>query len=300
MSPKAKKRNLRNSLTVGVCLAPSLIVILVFTYIAFVFCVYMSLHSWDMISPMKWIGLDNYHRAFQSSEFWNSLKVTLIYVVVTVPLGVIIGLAFGLLLHRVTPAKGLYRLLIFLPVIISMVVAATVWKFLFDPNIGFINHVLFSLGVSPSHWTQWLKDPNGGALLALFIVGIWKRVGYNAILFLGGLQNISETYYEAALIDGANGWQRFTKITLPLLSPITFIVTVTTAFSAFKVVESVMVMTGGGPAKSTEVLVLHIYNNAFSYLRMGYAAALSVILFLVILLFTIVQQILEKRMVFYQ
>ena len=172
-------------------------------------------------------------------------------------------------------------------------------EFLFDPNVGFVNYVLFSLGVPPSHWTQWLKDPNGGALLAL-LVGIWKRVGYNAILFLGGLQNISETYYEAALIDGANGWQKFTKITLPLLSPTTFIFALMAIISAFKVVESVMVMTAGGPAKSTEVLVLHIYNSAFGYLKMGYAAAVSVILFLMILFVTIIQQILEKRMVFYQ
>ncbi|MDD4574069.1 MAG: sugar ABC transporter permease, partial [Sphaerochaeta sp.] len=129
---------------------------------------------------------------------------------------------------------------------------------------------------------------------------IWKRVGYNGVLFLAGLKNISPTFYEAATIDGANRLQKFTKITLPLLSPTTFIITVLQFFSAFKVIESVLVMTKGGPAKSTEVLVLHLYENAFSYLKMGYASTVSVVLFFLIMVFTIIQLALEKRIVHYQ
>ncbi len=299
-SPELRKRNLKNSLVVGVCLTPSAVVILVFTYIAFMYCIYISFHNWNMLSPMRWVGLDNYKLAFQSSDFWNSVRVTFIYVAVAVPACVVLGMIIGMLLDWVTYAKSLFRLLLFLPVITSMVIAAIIWRWLFDPNIGFINHILFSIGISPSHWTKWLQDSQGGALAAVLVVGIWKRVGYNGVLFLAGLKNISRTYYEAATIDGANAWQKFVKITLPLLSPTTFIVTVMQFFSAFKVIESVLVMTKGGPARSTEVLVLHLYNNAFSFLKMGYAAAVSVVLFFLILAFTIVQLVLEKRMVHYQ
>ena len=295
-----KKKNLKNRLVIGVCLAPSAVIVLVFTYIAFVFCVFISFNRWNMLGPMHWVGFQNYLQAFRSPDFWNSLKVTFIYVIVAVPACVILGLLVGMLLNWVTFAKSVFRLLLFLPVITSMVIAAIVWKWLFDPNIGFINHILFALGAEPSHWTKWLQDPQGGALTAVLVVGIWKRVGYNGVLFLAGLKNISGTYYEAAIIDGANAWQKFTKITLPLLSPTTFIVTVMQFFSAFKVIESVLVMTKGGPAKSTEVLVLHLYDSAFSYLKMGYASTISVVLFALIMFFTIIQLLLEKRMVHYQ
>jgi ABC-type sugar transport system permease subunit len=252
---------------------------------------------------MRFTGLENYRIAFiseDSGEFWNALKNTFVYVVFAVPACVILGLLAGLLLDWIVFARGFFRLMLFLPVIVSMVVAATVWKLLFDPEAGEINHILFSLGVKASHWTNWIKDPSGGAMAAVLIVGIWKRIGYNGVLFLAGLKNIAGTYYEAATIDGANPVQKFFKITLPLLSPTTFIVTMLQFFSAFKVVESIMVMTGGGPAKRTDVLVLYIYNNAFSYLKMGYASAISVILFVIILSFTIIQLVLEKRMVHYQ
>jgi len=300
MSPQKRKRKIKDSLVVGVCLAPSATIILVFTYMALIFCLYFSFNKWNMLSAMRWIGFDNYRNAFSSPDFWNSVKVTFIYVLVAVPSCVIIGLLIGLLLDWVTVAKGAFRLLVFLPVITSMVIAAIIWKWLFNPNVGFINYFLFSLGFEPSHWTKWINDPDGGALAAVLVVGIWKRVGYNGVLFLAGLKNISPTFYEAAKIDGASPFQCFRKITLPLLSPTTFIITVLQFFSAFKVIESVLVMTNGGPAKSTEVLVLHLYNSAFSYLRMGYASAVSIILFLIIMFFTVIQLSLEKRMVHYQ
>jgi len=300
MSPQMRKRKIKDSLVVGVCLAPSATIILVFTYMAFIFCVFLSFNKWNMLSPMKWVGFANYREAFTSPDFWNSLKVTFIYVIVAVPSCVFLGMLIGLLLNWVTFARGTFRLLVFLPVITSMVIAAIIWKWLFDPNVGFINYILFSMGVQASHWTQWLKDPSGGALVAVLVVGIWKRVGYNGVLFLAGLKNISPTFYEAATIDGANRLQKFTKITLPLLSPTTFIITVLQFFSAFKVIESVLVMTKGGPAKSTEVLVLHLYENAFSYLKMGYASTVSVVLFFLIMFFTIIQLALEKRIVHYQ
>jgi ABC-type sugar transport system permease subunit len=303
ISPQLRKRRFRDNFIVGVCLSPSVAIILVFTYFAFLFCVYLSLHNWNMLSPMRFIGLENYRTAFiseDSGEFWNALRNTFVYVAFAVPACVILGLLTGLLLDWIVFARGFFRLMLFLPVIVSMVVAATVWKLLFDPETGEINRILFSLGVKASHWTKWTKDPAGGAMAAVLIVGIWKRIGYNGVLFLAGLKNISGTFYEAATIDGASPVQKFFKITLPLVSPTTFIVTMLQFFSAFKVVESILVMTNGGPAKNTDVLVLYIYNNAFSYLKMGYASAISVILFVIILFFTIIQLVLEKRMVHYQ
>ncbi|QQO09905.1 carbohydrate ABC transporter permease [Breznakiella homolactica] len=300
--PSAKlRKRLYDSFVVGVCLAPSTVIILVFTYIAFIFCVYLSFNNWNMLKPMQWVGLENYITAFTSPEFYESLKVTFIYVLVAVPACVIIGLLIGLLLDWITFAKSLFRLLLFLPVIISMVVAAVVWRWIFDPNVGIVNQVLYSMGFKSSHWNLWWQDPAGGAMVSVLVVGIWKRVGYNGVLFLGGLKNISDTYYEAATLDGATAWQKFTKITLPLLSPTTFMVTVMQFFAAFKVIESVLVMMRASPARqSMQVLVLYIYENAFSYLKMGYASAISVVLFGLIMFFTIIQLVLEKRMVYYQ
>jgi ABC-type sugar transport system permease subunit len=284
--------------TVGISLGPSLTIILIFTYFAFVYCVYLSFHNWNMLSAKKFIGLANYINAFASNEFLNSLKVTFLYVLAAVPICVILGMAVGIFLNWIAFARGFFRLMLFLPVIVSMVVAATIWKLLFDPAVGQINQLLSVIKIPQSHWLKWWQDPNGGAFLSILAVGVWKRIGYNGVLFLAGLNNISGTFYEAATIDGASSWQKFRKITLPLLSPTTFIVTVLQIFASFKVVESVLIITGGGPAKSTEVLVLSIYMNAFSYLKMGYASALSVILFCIILFFTIIQLLLEKKMVY--
>jgi multiple sugar transport system permease protein len=145
-----------------------------------------------------------------------------------------------------------------------------------------------------------VNDPQGGAMASVIIVGIWKFIGYNGVLFLAGLKNISPVFYEAATIDGANPLQKFLNITLPLLSPTTFIVAMLQLISAFKVVESIMLMTEGGPANSTMALVLYIYNNAFSYFKIGYASTLSVILFVIIMIFTVIQLSLEKKLVHYQ
>ena len=300
ISPQRRKRRFRENLVVGVCLAPATAIMLVFTYFAFMFCIYMSFHNWNMLSPMRFIGVSNYVSAFTNEFFHNSVKRTFVYVGVSVPACIVLGLMAGLLLDWITFGRGFYRLMLFLPVIVSMVIAATIWRLLLNWQVGEVNRILYALGVKPSHWTQWGNDPHGGAMLAVLIVGIWKRVGYNAVLFLAGLKNISPTYYEAATIDGANAWHRFTRITIPLLSPTTFIVTVVQFMASFKVIESVLIMTDGGPLRSTMVLVLYIYNNAFSYLRMGYASAVSIILFMIILVFTIFQLVLEKKVVHYQ
>jgi ABC-type sugar transport system permease subunit len=297
---RRRRRNLVNFLTLGICLGPALVIKLIFIYFAFVFCVFLGFHNWNMLSPMRFIGMDNYIKAFTASEFWNSIRITFTYVVLSVPICVALGLGIGMLLNWIVVARGFFRLMLFLPVIVSMVVASTVWKLLLDSDIGQVNQYLALIGFKGTHWNDWWRDPYGGSLATIIIVQVWKRMGYNGVLFLAGRKNISETYYEAATIDGANGWQKFFKITIPLISPTTFIVTMLQIIASFKVVESIMLMTSGGPAESTHVLMLYIYDNAFAYLKMGYASALSMILFVIILFFTIIQLLLEKRMVHYQ
>jgi ABC-type sugar transport system permease subunit len=297
----SRKKRLKEYAVAGLCLTPSLAVILVFVYFSFLFCVYLSFHSWNILSAKRFIGFENYISAFHSPDFWNSLKVTLVYVAASVPLCVILGMITGLFLDWISFAKSFFRVMFFMPFIISMVVACNIWKMMLTPgNFGIVNQMLFPLGLKPSHWTNWWNDSAGGAMVSVIIVGVWKFIGYNGVLFLAGLKNISPVYYEAATIDGANPWHKFFRITLPLLSPTTFIVTMLQMISAFKVVESIMLMTEGGPANSTMALVLYIYNNAFSYLKIGYASSISVILFLIIMVITIIQMTLEKRMVHYQ
>jgi len=296
-----RTNKIKDKLIIGVSLAPAAVIALLFTYMAFIFCLVISFTDWNMLRPMSFVGFENYVYAFTSKEFLNTLRLSFIYALWGVPLCVIIGMAIGVLLNWITFCSGFFRVMVFLPVVTSMVVASIVWGKIFDPQMGSLNQMLNAIGISTdSHWFNWTKDSMGGSMAALLIVGIWKQVGYNGILFLGGLKNISTEFYEAALIDGAGSWKRFTKITLPLLSPTTFMVTMLQVFSAFKVIVSVIVLTKGGPADSTDLLVHHIYNNAFKYFNMGYSSAVSVILFVIILAFTFIQLTFEKKFVYYR
>lgn len=301
MKEKTQKK-IKEILFLGASLSPATIILVIFFYIAMGYCLWISFHRWNMLRPMRWIGLDNYLTALHSGEFWNSVRITFIYVVVAVPACVILGLLVALLLNQILHARGFYRLMFFLPVITSMVVAAIIWKWLFDPDVGLINYILYSLHFPDSHWLQWLRDPKGGALSAVLVVGIWKRVGYNAVIFLAGLQGIPRRYHEAATIDGAGTLSKFRHITVPLLSPTTFFVIVLQVISAFRVVVSVFVMTEprGGPAKSTNVLVYYLYDNAFHYFRMGYASSIAYVVLILILVFTLLQFKFGEKTVHYQ
>lgn len=278
---------------IAASLAPSILLILAFSYFPLLFSVGVSFLRWNMLGTPKWIGLRNYQQMFSNPDFWNSVRVTFLYALWAVPSCIILGLLVGMVLKYATIGRGFFRVAFFLPVVISMVVASLIWRWILNPEQGILNYIIFSLGlVNPEtapHWMRWIKDPNGGALAAVLFVGIWKRIGYNGVIFLAGLLNISSEYYEAATMEGASSWQKFRHITLPLLSPVTFFVTIIQIISALKVSVSPLVMTKGGPVSSTEVLVLNIYKEAFENFRMGYASAVAVFVFLVILAFTIVQ-----------
>lgn len=289
---RSRKDELLGWLTV----TPALISQILFIYLPLATAAYISLHNWNIIRPMRWVGLDNYKAMFTNADFWNSMKITIIYVVGTVIPSVFLGLVLALFLNiKWLKGKGILRTLFYIPVITSMAAAAVIWGWLFESNYGLVNVMLGWLGIGK---IAWLSDPNY-SLAALMIIGIWKRVGYNMVLFLAGLQAIPSVYYEAADIDGASGYQKIKSITLPLLSPTTLFVFIVQFIASFRVFVSVSVMTRGGPAKSTQVITYYLYENAFRYLKFGYASAIAVFMFLLMVLFTFFQFRASKKKVFY-
>ncbi len=279
------KKGFKHNLTSWLMITPATLLFGVFVFFAMAYALFVSFHSWNMLRPMVFTGLDNYSRAMHSPEFWNSLIVTCVYAVGTLIPSIVLALPVAMLLNQKLAGFPFYRLAIFIPVVTSMAAAAVVWRYLFEPDVGLFNYLLGMAGIPPK---EWLDDPSW-ALPALMMVGIWKRLGYNAVLFLAGLQNIPSSYYEAAEIDGAGRWAKLRHITIPLLSPTTFFVTIMQVIASFKVFVSVQIMTGGGPLNSTDVISNHLYIHAFRYFRMGYASALSYILFLIIFTATLIQ-----------
>jgi len=289
---RSRKDELLGWLTV----TPALVSQILFIYLPLATALYISFNNWNLIRPMRWVGLDNYKAMFTSADFWNSLKITAIYVVGTVIPSVVLGLVLALFLNiKWLKGKGMLRTLFYIPVITSMAAAAVIWGWLFESNYGLVNVMLGWFGIGK---IAWLSDPNY-SLVALMIIGIWKRVGYNMVLFLAGLQAIPSVYYEAADIDGASSYQKIMSITLPLLSPTTLFVFIVQFIASFRVFVSVSVMTRGGPAKSTQVITYYLYENAFRYLKFGYASAVAVFMFLLMVFFTVFQFRASKNKVFY-
>ncbi len=290
------RRKTREALTGWVFVSPALVTQILFIYFPLGWSFFVSFFRWNLIRPMRFIGFDNYTSMFTSSDFWSSMSVTFIYVAVTVPVSILIGLLLALLVNLPwLKGKGVFRTFFYIPVITSMAAAAVIWAWIFEGNVGLLNYFLSWFGVKS---INWLSDPDY-ALIALMIIGIWKRIGYNMVLFLAGLQVIPRTYYEAADIDGASTFSKFTSITWPLLSPTTLFVTVMQFIASFRVFVSVSVITRGGPANSTRVITFYLYENAFAYLKFGYAAAISVVMFLMMVVFTLIQFRFSKRRVHY-
>jgi len=290
------RRKTREALTGWVFVSPALVTQILFIYFPLGWSFFVSFFRWNLIRPMRFIGFDNYTSMFTSSDFWSSMSVTFIYVAVTVPVSILIGLLLALLVNLPwLKGKGVFRTFFYIPVITSMAAAAVIWAWIFEGNVGLLNYFLSWFGAKS---INWLSDPDY-ALIALMIIGIWKRIGYNMVLFLAGLQVIPRTYYEAADIDGASTFSKFMSITWPLLSPTTLFVTVMQFIASFRVFVSVSVITRGGPANSTRVITFYLYENAFGYLKFGYAAAISVVMFLMMVVFTLIQFRFSKRRVHY-
>ncbi len=250
------------------------------------FSFFLSFTNWDMISQgAKLIGFNNYIRLFNDEGFWKAALNTGIFTIGIVPTQMTLALGIALLLNNRIRFRGLFRSVFFLPVVVPITVAATVWLFIFSPSYGIMNYLLGLIGISP---ISWLNDPNW-ALPALMILAVWTNFGYFTVIFLAGLQSIPEELKEAASIDGANHWQAFWKITFPLLSPTSFLALIMSVIGGFQIYQTVVLTTNGGPAGATDVIVFHLYRTAFEYFDMGYASAMAYILFTFLFILTLIQ-----------
>jgi ABC-type sugar transport system permease subunit len=287
------KMELRETTAAWSFIAPSLVLLLVFSAVPLLFAFYLSFHGWNLLEPAKpFVGLGHYIELASDGLFWNAAKNTAIYALY-VPLTMACALGVAILLNRSIKGVALLRAIFFLPYITSFVAISIVWQWMYDPNFGIFNWVLGLFGLGPF---PWLNSPST-ALLALIIMAVWIHIGFQMVIFLAGLQAIPNELYEAAMIDGAGPWRRFWRITLPMLKPTTFFVLVTSIIGSFQVFTFVYVMTEGGPLHATDVIVYHIYQNAWQFLRMGYASAMSWVLFAVIFAITLIQfRLLGRRM----
>jgi multiple sugar transport system permease protein len=276
--------------------APAILIFFVFTLLPVACALYLSFTNYDVFTKMDWIGTLNYQDVFDDPLFWEALNNTTTYTAWSIPISMAIGLGLALLLNQKLGGLGVYRTVYYVPVVTSMVAVAMIWIQLFDPLYGVISNALEGIGL-PS--INWLGDPNL-AMPSIIAVSVWKVIGWNMLIYLAGLQAIPDYLKEAAAIDGANPWQSFWKITLPLLQPTTFFIFVTSLIGAFQVFDQVYVMTGGGPAGATTTLVHQIYNAAFKALDMGYAAAMSFVLFGIILVVSLVSMRAVRGEVAYQ
>lgn len=276
-------------------LAPSLIPLLLFTVGPMVASAGLSLLSWNLLRPPVFVGLDNYERLLGDANFRAAVVNTLGYVAGYLPLVFVGGMLIALALNQRLRGLALIRTAYFLPVVTSWVVVALMWRWLLDPRAGIVN---FALGLVGLDGPGWYTDP-AWAMPSVIIASAWKDLGFVMVILLAGLQSIPEEYYEAASVDGAGRWSRFRNITLPLLTPSLFFVLVISLINNLQVFDQVWVMTKGGPAGATTVVVEQIVTNAFSYGQMGYAAAMSMLFFVVLLIITMVQFRLQRRWVTY-
>lgn len=265
--------------------APILIGFLAFMVYPLFYSLYLSMTNSDGIMSPAFVGLQNYVSLIGDRSFLKSLLVTVYFTVGTVPVGTLLALVVAVLLNTNIRFATLYRSAFFIPVITSMVAVATVWKWLYNTDYGLINSFLGRMGL---YEPPWLSSEEW-AMISIIIMSIWKGIGFNMVIFLAGLQGISRTLYEAATIDGANAWQRFASITVPLLRHTTLFVVIMAIIGSFQVFDQIFVMTDGGPANATTVVVYYIYQNAFQFFKQGYASAMAYILFAIIFVTTMIQ-----------
>jgi len=285
----------RKALVVIGFLLPSLLGLLLFQFIPMLSSLAISFTDWDLLTKASFVGWDNYRFALHDEQSLKSLSNIFLYIAGYLPSVLVLGLLLASLLNRKMRGVKFYRTMVFIPVITSWVAVSIVWRWLLNGQSGLVNYLLSLIGIQGPVWLQdffW-------AMPAIIGVSVWKDLGYVTIILLAGMQDISEDYYEAAIIDGASAWQKFRRITLPLLTPSLFFVIIMSLINGFQLFDQVMVMTNGGPAGQTSTLVQQIYMNAFQSNKMGIASAQSWILFLIIFLVTAVQQLLQKRWVIY-
>lgn len=292
---RTRADRLRYALIVLAFILPSAIPLVLFTLGPMVAAAWVSLHEWNLLAPMTWVGLDNYASLLADPRTGDVFLHTVYYIVGYLPLVYVGGLALALALNTALKGRSLLRGVYFLPVITSWIVVALVWRWLLNPSNGIINSILGFFGVVGPGW--W-SDP-AWAMPSIILASAWKDTGFIMVILLAGLQAINQDLYDAARVDGAGWWRRLVSVTLPLLSPSTFFVVVISLINGFQVFDQVYAMTGGGPGGATQVVVQQIYDLTFRYGKAGEASALSWMLFAAVLAVTVVQIRGQKRWVNY-
>jgi multiple sugar transport system permease protein len=287
----------REALEGYVCHAPWARGFLIWIAGPMLYSLYLSLNDSDVLSPPRWVGLANYERAFFVDDlFWSSLGRTFYYALLVVPAGVAGSLLAALLLNQKLAGTNVYRTLYFLPHLTPTVAAALLWVWVLQPEFGLVNYLLGLVGIEGPAWfgsTEW-------AIPSIAIIALWNGIGGNRMMiFLAGLQGVPQELVDASEVDGANGWQRFRHVTLPMISPTIFFNLVLGIIAALQVFTTALIATRGGPANATWFYALHIYTNAFQYFSMGYASALAWIFFVIMFVFTAIQMGVSRRWVYY-
>jgi len=272
--------------------SPYLVHLLFFTAFPVIFSIVLTFFNWNIISPMEWNGLGNWKHVVSDRLFWKSIYNTLRFLAVHIPLQIIIALALAEVLNQKIRFRGFFRAAFFMPVVISGVVVTIMWQQLLGFENGIMNRLLVSAGFGK---VGWLTDPDV-AMISIALMATWKNVGLYVILFLVGLQTVPKQYYEAADLEGASHWQKFTRITIPMINPTIFMVLVLSTLGGFSLFIEPYIMTGGGPMNSTLSAVLYIYKEAFEYYHMGYSATLGLFFALMVVLVILIQKrFIEKE-----
>ncbi|MCA0294845.1 MAG: sugar ABC transporter permease [Actinobacteria bacterium] len=274
----------RQAVSAWLFLCVPIVLFVVFLLVPIAWALYLSFTDYAVIGDTTWVGAANYVRMWTDPYFWIALRNTTVYTLLYVPLGLVIALGTALLLNRDSAAARVFRTLFYIPVVSSTVATASIWFWLLNPQYGIFNVVLGWFGIDGP---AWLYDSKW-AMFAIVLMSVWAGFGANMIIFLGGLQGVSPDLKEAARLDGANAWQVFWHVTLPGVSKTTYLVATLLIIAAFQVFDQAYVLTKGGPGNSTLTLVYYIYNQGFGSLKMGYASAISFVLFLIILVFSLV------------
>jgi multiple sugar transport system permease protein len=291
----AQPRRRRETVTAWAFLSPSLVHMAVFSFAPILFAFYLAMHRWSLVEPVRpFVGVVNFTRILHDPLVWISLRNTALYVLY-VPVSAAIALGVALVTSRSTRGVRALRTVFFLPYVSSVVAVTLVWQWMYHADFGVINYLLSFVHVRP---VDWLGNPKT-ALLAVMVVSVWVQFGYQMTVFLAGLNGIPQTYLDAARVDGAGAWQRFWRVTFPLLRPVTLFVIVTGVIGSFQVFTYVYMLTDGGPLHATDVLAYRIYQTAWELLQFGYASALAVLLFVVLFAVTRAQFRLLGRRVEY-
>jgi multiple sugar transport system permease protein len=275
-------------------LAPALLFVLAFTVYPLGQMIWMSFHDWSLITPPRYVGLGNYQRVFADHQYWVSFLFTLKYTAMITPLLIVGGYLLALLASQPSRLRRFTRTTVFIPVVIGLGVSSLLWYWLFSTDFGLVNRVLLDLGVI-SKPVLWLGVDADLSNLAIIASVTWKVIGFGMILFVGAIQAIPTEITEASLVDGASYWQRVTRVVLPLTLRTVLLVTLVSIIGSLLAFDQFYIMTAGQPQNETATSVFYVYLNSFPYLRLGYGAALSMILALTILAFTVVQLLLTRR-----